>query len=236
MKPQIALNFHGIGTPARAMEPGEAPYWIGRAMFEQVLDRVARTPGAYVLTFDDGNLSDHDIALPALLARGLVARFFVLAGRIGQAGSLDVSHIRALRDAGMTIGSHGVAHRVWPKLDHAALRDELARSKAMLEEICGAPVTEAAIPFGRYDARVLRALRAAGYGTAWSSDGGTFSAEEFPAPRSSLRGDMKPDTLDAILAGRMPALRRLRRRLGLMRRRHLPPAFRAMSGETASPG
>lgn len=217
----IGLNFHGIGAPKRALEPGEAPYWLSPDQFGRVLDQVAAAPdpSVFVLTFDDGNLSDHDIALPALAARGLQARFFVLTGRIGQPGSLDSHRIQALQQAGMKIGSHGIDHVMWPTLDDDTLAQELRSSRARLEDICGCAVTEAGIPFGRYDARVLRALRAAGYTAAWSSDGGRLHLDAFLRPRTSLRGDMSDAMIGSVLAGQMPPLRRLRRALGMVRRR-----------------
>ena len=58
------------GTWRVRWELGEAPYWISELMFETILDRVAAAPARYRLSFDDGNASDHDIALPRLLARG----------------------------------------------------------------------------------------------------------------------------------------------------------------------
>ncbi len=215
------INFHGIGDPGRTLEPGEAPYWLSQEQFEHVLDQIAATPdpAAIQITFDDGNLSDHDIALPALINRGLRARFFVLTGRLGQAGSLHKAHLHSLQDAGMQIGSHGIDHVSWPTLDDAALRQELETSRTQLEEICGRSITEAGIPFGRYDARVLRALRASGYTTAWSSDGGQWRQGAFLRPRTSLRGDMSSAEMRAILSGHMPALRRLRRAIGMTRRR-----------------
>ena len=221
MTRRIGVNFHGIGTPRRKLEPGEAPYWMSRERFEDVLDRIAAAPdpAAHAITFDDGNLSDYDIALPALAARGLRARFFVLTGRLGQAGSLAPRHLNDLAQAGMTIGSHGIGHVVWPALDDTALARELRESRARLEEICGSTVREAGIPFGRYDARVLRALGATGYDAAWSSDGGRFRPGAFLRPRTSLRGDMTDAEIAAILAGRMPPLRQLRRALGMARRR-----------------
>ena len=217
----IGLNFHGIGEPGRTLEPGEAPYWLSATQFENVLDRVAAAhdSSAFVITFDDGNLSDHDIALPTLAEHGLQARFFVLTGRIGQPGALDIGHIQTLQQAGMVIGSHGIDHVAWPTLDDAALERELRDSRARLEDICGRPVTEAGVPFGRYDARVLRALRAAGYSTAWTSDGGTMRRNAFLRPRTSLRGDMTDAMMTTLLQGRMPPLRRLRRALGMARRR-----------------
>lgn len=220
---RICLNFHGIGTPARTLEPGEAPYWIGEEFFLQVLDAILALPdpARILLSFDDGNASDHTLALPALRARGLRARFFVLAGRIGQRGSLDAEQIRALQAAGMEIGSHGLAHLRWDRLPPAALREELQASRARLEEICEHPVRAAGIPFGAYNARVLRALRAAGYESAWSSDGGPMHEGAFLRPRTSLRSDMTLPQVQALMAGSMGPARRLRRRLGMLRKRLL---------------
>ena len=220
----IGLNFHGIGTPTRELETGEAPFWLSKAQFIDILDHVAAAPdpGTYVLTFDDSNLSDHDIALPALTKRGLHAIFFVLTGRIGMAGSLGCEHVTALRDAGMAIGSHGIAHVAWPDLDEAALEKELEQSRAVLGDICGHPVTEAGLPFGLYNARVLRALHRTGYTAAFSSDTGTMNPAAFLRPRTSLRGDMSQAEIDAILTNRMPPLRRLRRAIGMAKRRYLP--------------
>lgn len=221
MTSAIGLNFHGIGKPQRALESGEAPYWVSPEQFEYMLDQVANAPdpSVFEITFDDSNLSDHDIALPALVGRGLTARFFVLSGRIGQPGSLGAGHIKTLQRAGMVIGSHGIDHLVWPALDDTSLERELRVSRSCLEEICDHPVTEAGIPFGRYDARVLRALRSAGYSAAWSSDGGRFQHSAYLRPRSSLRGDMSEGMMQTLISGQLPPMRRLRRTLGMIRRR-----------------
>jgi len=219
----IALNFHGIGTPARDLEPGEAPYWIAPELFDVILDRIAAHPerARIRITFDDGNRSDLTVALPALRARGLRADFFVLSGRLGEAGSLDAEGIVALLEAGMGVGSHGIAHLPWDGLSPDALRDELEGSKARLEEVCGRPVTSAGIPFGRWSGAVLRGLRAAGYIEAWSSDGGVARDGDFPMARTSVRADMDPGKIDAVLAGRTDPARRLRRALGVARKRWL---------------
>lgn len=212
---QIGIIFHGIGMPGRALEPGEEPYWISVARFEMMLDAIAADSGRYRITFDDGNLSDHTIALPRLLARGLQAEFFLLTGRIGEPGSLGPREIADLIAAGMGIGSHGVAHLDWCRLDAAALRAELENSKTVLEALCNRPVTEAGIPFGSWNARVLRALRRAGYESAWSSDGGRMRPEAFLRPRRSVRGDMGESAFGDLLSGRTTPLKTLRRRLGI---------------------
>lgn len=205
----------------RVLEAGEAPYWLSIDQFQDIISQIAASPdpSEFTITFDDSNLSDHDIALPALAAHGLRARFFVLTGRIGQTCSLDASHIRALSDAGMTIGSHGIDHIAWPELSDTNLERELKASRERLEDICGHTVTEAGIPFGLYDARVLRALKAAGYTAAWSSDGGRFQRQAYLRPRTSLRNTMTAVEIKTILSGKMAPLRRLRRAAGMARKR-----------------
>jgi peptidoglycan/xylan/chitin deacetylase (PgdA/CDA1 family) len=221
MTSQIGIIFHGIGIAARTLEPGEAPYWISEALFVGVLDQILALPDpeAISISFDDGNLSDIEIGLPQLQKRGLRADFFVLSGRIGKPGSLDAGHVIALRDAGMSIGSHGVDHLPWSTLGPADLTRELEGSRKALEGICLAPVTTAGIPFGDYNAGVLKALRAAGYDCAYSSDGGSMDRKRFLRPRTSIRGAMTlADTAD-VLAGRMSVGRRLRRMIGMARKR-----------------
>lgn len=214
---RIGIIFHGIGKPGRTLEPGEAPYWIGEDRFHHVLDRIAALPdpGLVRISFDDGNASDHDIALPALLKRGLRADFFVLSGRIGQAGSLTADQVRALDRAGMGVGSHGIAHVKWDMLLPADLSRELAGSRQAITEITGRPVDTAGIPFGSYNARVLRGLRTAGYTAAYSSDGGVMDVSAYLRPRTSIRADTSDADLAMILSGQMLLGRRLRRGVGM---------------------
>ena len=220
-EPAIGLIFHGIGMPGRVLEPGEAPYWISVARLDAILDQVQAAAHAdrIRLSFDDGNASDHDIALPRLRVRGLSADFFVLSARVGQPGSLSVEQIRALAAAGMGIGSHGIAHRDWRRIGAADLEAEVTGSRTAIEAILGRPVTTAGIPFGSYDARVLAALRRAGYEAACSSDCGTMNPQAFLRPRTSVRAAMTEAEIAVILTGTMPLSRRLRRAIGMIQRR-----------------
>ncbi len=181
----INLTFHGIGEPIRGLEAGEANVWVTREQFGEVLDQaVARDEVA--ITFDDGNASDLEHALPALQERGLTATFFVVAGRLGAPGFLDEDGVRALAAAGMAIGSHGMRHRRWRGLNDAGLHEELVAAKALLERAVGRPVSAAACPYGSYDRRVLRAARAAGYRRVYTSDGGPAGPDAFLQPRTSV--------------------------------------------------
>jgi peptidoglycan/xylan/chitin deacetylase (PgdA/CDA1 family) len=193
----INLTFHGVGETARRLDPGEAEVWVSRDTFLRVLDSAAGREDVRI-TFDDGNDSDCDHALPALRERGLRATFFVCGGRVDQPGFLSADRVRELADAGMRIGSHGMDHRRWRGLGAEELRTELVQSKARLEEIVERPVTEAACPFGAYDRHVLRTLRTLGYERVYTSDRGTARADHFLQARNSVGPTDGPDLLERI--------------------------------------
>jgi peptidoglycan/xylan/chitin deacetylase (PgdA/CDA1 family) len=117
----------------------------------------------------------------------------------------------------MGIGSHGIAHRDWRQLTDTELEAEVAGSRAAIEAVTGRPVTMAGIPFGSYDARVLAALRRAGYAAAFSSDRGLMDPGAFLRARNSVRADMRPDEIAAAAEGRLSLPRRLYRRMAFWR-------------------
>jgi len=197
----FVINFHGIGDPPRAYEPGEESYWTDRVYFETILDFVAQHPlGAGArLTFDDGNSSDYAIAAPELKRRGLGARFFVLAGKFGQEGYLSRAEVRDLAAQGFEVGSHGLDHVAWTDASDAALVREIKDSKAILEDITGCRVRSAAVPFGLYDRRVLRELGRHGYHSVFSSDGGPRLTAMVPTPRYSVQRNVALASLASVI-------------------------------------
>jgi peptidoglycan/xylan/chitin deacetylase (PgdA/CDA1 family) len=185
------LTFHGVGEAPRALEPGEAHVWLSEDRFTAVLDAVRDRPDVR-LSFDDSFRSDVEVALPALRDRGLTATFFVLAGRLGHPEHLDADAVRALRTAGMTIGSHGLEHRNWRTLDEGEMGRELEQARDILSAAAGEPVTHASVPFGAYDRRVLARVRAAGFDRVFTSDGGPADDGAWLQPRTSVTVDSAP--------------------------------------------
>lgn len=189
----INVCFHGVGTPVRGIDQEEAHYWVSRSAFLALLDALAERP-AITLSFDDGNASDLEIALPALLERGLTARFFVLAGRLGTAGSLGPSDVRTLLDAGMLIGTHGMDHVSWRGLSDTAAHRELVEARHLIAEVAG-PVDEAALPRGQYDRGALHRLRSLGYTRVHTSDRRPARPDAWLQPRFSATHDSTPASL-----------------------------------------
>lgn len=181
----INLTFHGVGAPGRALDPGEDTAWLSVERFSAALDAVAGRSDVRI-TFDDGNASDLELALPALQARGLDATFFVVAGRLGAPRFLSADDVRTLADAGMEIGCHGMRHQPWPGLDDPTLRQELVEARREIAAAAGRPVTTAACPFGAYGRSSLRALRREGYERVYTSDRGAARAGDWLQARSTI--------------------------------------------------
>jgi peptidoglycan/xylan/chitin deacetylase (PgdA/CDA1 family) len=179
------LNFHGLGEPTPTVQMEERPFWVNVPSFEAVLNLI-RGREDVVVTFDDANQSDYEIALPALKARNMTGKIFVLVERLDRDGYLSTKQLCTMVSAGLSIGSHGISHRPWTRLNDSDLRKELFDSKNRLEQALGKQVIEAACPFGMYNRRVLRACCKAGYKRVYTTDELPAKVESWIRPRYSI--------------------------------------------------
>jgi peptidoglycan/xylan/chitin deacetylase (PgdA/CDA1 family) len=186
------LNFHALGDIG--LQSREDRFRIDSNFFGAILETVRGRKDVRI-TFDDSNESDYTMALPLLKRAGIKARFFLIAGRIGQAGYLSRQQIKALQEEGMTIGNHGMHHRQWSALNNRELEEEMIEARDRIEQVIGIPVSEAACPFGAYNRRVLRCLKNAGYRKVYTSDRGTANLDAWIQPRNTI---VCSDTLESI--------------------------------------
>lgn len=182
--PLLVLMYHGIHEaraddvefdPRYSVRPGQFAAQMhclsemGVAGWLPVTGRPLVAPPApegrhmALITFDDGDASNLDQALPILQKTGLAAVFFITRSFVGQRGMLSGAGVRELADAGMVIGSHGLSHRFLNTLSPAALEIELASSRDFLQQLTGRPVALLSLPGGRGGPREIRAAHAAGY-------------------------------------------------------------------------
>jgi len=164
------------------------------------MDAIINHPRSVEVTFDDGNFSDFEFALPVLTAASIKARFFVITNRIGAAGSLSGSNIREMSRTGMVFGTHGVSHRPWPQLAaDGELDDELVSSMSVLERLTGSPIDEGAMPRGLYNRAVLTAARKNGLRRVYSVDEGSSRSGSWMCTRYSVIHSDSAESITALL-------------------------------------
>jgi len=136
-------------------------------------------PKAILITLDDGYVSEVIVGVPILKKYGFPATFFVYLEYINKGGkSVTWAQLAELRDEGFEIGSHTVSHldlrrkpAKWPGDYESWLKDELERSRKVLEEQLGIRCATIAYPFGNHNEKVQAATRAAGYEAAFTTYG-----------------------------------------------------------------
>lgn len=124
---------------------------------------------AVLLTFDDGHISNYELVWPMLQERQFRATFFIVTDWIGRAQRVTAGHLRELHAAGISIGSHGTSHTPLHHLTPQALRTDMARSKAVLEDILGTPVRSFAVPGGFEVGKLEQYAHEAGYDHVFTS-------------------------------------------------------------------
>ena len=110
---------------------------------------------------------------------------------------LSWDELKTLSRDGVTVGSHALTHPVLTRLPYEEARQEIARSRQVLEERLGIPVAHFAYPYGRradYSPAIQRLVQAAGYRSACANVYGInepasdrFALKRICGPRASLR-------------------------------------------------
>ena len=191
------LTYHLVATPAEAGNalPGlvvppslfdaqlttlAAAGWrtitLG-ALATDVAAHVRPPPKTFVITIDDGHSDGYTEALPILLRHGMLATYFVVAGRFGSGSNLDAEQVHGLAAAGMEIGDHTMYHVDLNALTPYALNAEIRRPLPIIAGITGAVPTVFAYPFGDSSATVRQAVTDAGLVLAVTT---RFGAVEAP--------------------------------------------------------
>jgi peptidoglycan/xylan/chitin deacetylase (PgdA/CDA1 family) len=226
MARSVFLMYHELERPGRALRESDSGYvryvvpedWF-RAQMRTLDASGARgtSVGAWlqepsaplVITFDDGCESDWVVAAPVLREHGFGATFYVSSGLVGRRGFMAPGQVRELADAGFEIGCHSATHRFLPHLDDAELRAEVVDAKARLEDTIGRAVEHFSCPGGRWDRRVEKTVRRAGYRTMATSRTATNgpSSNRFRLGRVPILRDVSLPRFERICRGDLLGLR-----------------------------
>ncbi len=172
-----------------------------------------------VITFDDGYRDFAAHALPALLARAMPSTVFVTTGWLDgstkrEPGPTDPmlhwSQLPELRSAGVEIGAHSHSHPQLDTLSTPRLRDELLRSKELLEDAMTERVASLANPHGYNGPRVRAMARRLGYESAAGvrNTRHRLDGDVFNIARLTVMRGTDPAQLSAWLCARDHPVRR----------------------------
>ncbi len=149
-----------------------------------------------VVTFDDGYLSHYTKARPVLRALGWPGVLNLKVGNVGRDG-ISTRQVKALIAAGWELDAHTISHPDLTTLTADALRHEVAGSRRALRRRFGVRVDFFCYPAGRYDARVIAAVEAAGYrGATTTVEGYASAGNPYELKRVRVNGG---DTAAALM-------------------------------------
>lgn len=137
-----------------------------------------------LITFDDGYRDNFQNALPILKEYGFSAAVFVVSGFVGKAGQWESGiacpemqlmgwqELREMQTSGIDIGSHSVTHPHLTRMSAREARQEIERSRKVLEDTLSVPIEYFAYPYGDKNPAVMGLVEDAGYRAAFSCDSG----------------------------------------------------------------
>lgn len=139
---------------------------------EEGLDRLAdgsAPPRSVVVTFDDAWRDTYEHALEVLVEHRIPATVYVPTAYLGRPNFVARSQVLELADTGVDIGAHTRTHPDLRGCTEHELDEELAGSRADLEDLLGRPIETFCYPFGLYDDRVVAGVARAGFRSAVTS-------------------------------------------------------------------
>lgn len=147
-----------------------------RSVWDHWHGRGSLPPRPVVVSFDDGYRSVAHSAFPTLRERGWPGVLNLAVKNLRVRGGISERQVRRVIADGWEIDAHTLTHPDLTTVDDRQLTREVAGSRRELRRLFGIPVDFFCYPGGRYDRRVIAAVRAAGFLAA------TTTVEGFASP------------------------------------------------------
>jgi peptidoglycan/xylan/chitin deacetylase (PgdA/CDA1 family) len=197
-RPVPVLMYHAI-----SVAPAEAPYralyvapadfagqmrWLARHRYHAITLQHAYDywtgsatlpPRSIVVSFDDGYLSQYTWAFKTLRALHWPAVLNLEVNFLRPVGGMRPWRVRNLIAAGWEIDAHTITHPDLTRVDDARLWHEVDGSRLDIRHEFHVPVDFFCYPSGRYDDRVVAAVRRAGFLGATTTNYGLAQPPDF---------------------------------------------------------
>jgi peptidoglycan/xylan/chitin deacetylase (PgdA/CDA1 family) len=116
-----------------------------------------------VLSFDDGTLGQHTHAMPVLRKLHWPGVLNLKVNALKSKYTLPAWRVHDMLKAGWELDAHTITHPDLTRVGDAQLWREVHGSRVALQRLFHVPVDFFCYPSGRYDAKVIAAVRRAGY-------------------------------------------------------------------------
>jgi peptidoglycan/xylan/chitin deacetylase (PgdA/CDA1 family) len=153
----------------------------------------------YLLTFDDGYVSDYDVIFPRLKERNIKATFFINPQTVGREGHVSWPMVQEMSEHGMCIGSHSDSHPNMTKITIDKAKQEFIDSKKNITNKINKEVIFFSFPFGFYNTKLVKLAIKCGYQRCFISNHGVVIEDTLMMPRNSINKTMNFDDIDKIL-------------------------------------
>ena len=193
----VILLYHRVGAGDREID---VPLDLFRRQMERLaarervlsLDQALSDGGGVVVSFDDGFADFHEHVVPVLVEHRIPAVLYLATGLVGEGSdALEWSQLEEAISTGLvTIGSHTHNHADLSRATEPEAREEMRRSKALIEDRLGVACRHFAYPWAVSSPAAEVAARA------------QFESAALGAWRTNRRGRIDPYRL-----GRAPVLR-----------------------------
>jgi len=120
-----------------------------------------------MLTFDDTDLDQFEVARPELKKYGFKAVYFIMTVSLGRPHYMTKDQVEQLSAEGNVIGSHTWDHHNFKKFAGKDWEIQLDKPTKKLEEITGKPIKYFAYPFGLWSSQNLPELHKRGFKLAF---------------------------------------------------------------------
>ncbi len=162
-------------------------------MAQHIQNGTSLPPRAIAVTFDDGYRDNYENAYPIVKRYKIPATVFLTTGFVGTGAlpawergrytakkplMLSWKQVREMSDGGISFGSHTLTHPFLTRIPRKQVLKEIRRSKDIIEQQIGKPVTTFAYPSGDFDSAVKGIVRGAGYSAAVTTVAGCNGAHD----------------------------------------------------------
>lgn len=136
-------------------------------------------PKPVVVSFDDGFLNQYTKAMPILARHGWSGTLNLAVSHLSEGSfGLGARRVRTMIRRGWEVDAHSMTHPNLTLLGAAALRFQVAGSRAHLRRLFGVPVQFFCYPSGAFNSGVIAAVRRAGYRLATTTIEGFARVQE----------------------------------------------------------